>query len=292
MLDRPFRGSDAVAAGLVTPGELRGPRFRRLLTGIYVLADVEDDLTLRALAAAVAVRGRGVVSGWSAAELLGASCGPKNALPEVIVPGGSVRSRPGIVVSADMLATDEVTAVRAVPVTTPLLTAFHLACRKPIVEAIVAVDALAHKFEFAPEAVLRMARSHLGARRTGQLPEVVRRANPLADSPMETRIRVAIEDAGLVLPVLQHVVGPYKLDMAYPKIKLAIEYDGREHLTQERAMRDLRREAYLTAAGWRILRFRARDVLGRPNWVAGTVCGELIRAAREHGVGLDGFDPR
>jgi hypothetical protein len=40
-LRSPFRGSDAVAAGLVTAKALRGPRFRRLFTGIFVGADVE-----------------------------------------------------------------------------------------------------------------------------------------------------------------------------------------------------------------------------------------------------------
>jgi very-short-patch-repair endonuclease len=292
MFDRPFRGSDAVAAGLVTPGELRGPRFRRLLTGIYVLASVEVDLRLRSLAAAVAVRGRGVLSGVSAAELLGASCGAKAAPAEVIVPGRGMRSTPLLLVSTLLLATDEVTAVKGVPVTTPLVTALHLACRTPIVEAIVAVDALTFRHGFAPEAVLRMGSRHLGARGSGHLREVVRRANRLAESPMETRIRVAIEDAGLVVPVLQHQVGPYRLDMAYPGIKLAIEYDGREHLTQERALKDLRREAYLVARGWRIIRFRAVEVMHRPNLVSGTVCGELIRAARERGLPMAGFDPR
>jgi very-short-patch-repair endonuclease len=212
-----------------------------------------------------------VVAGWSAAELLDASCGALDAPVDVIVPGGSMRSLPGLVVRTDLLATDEVTAVRAVPLTTPLVTAFHLACRPPVVEAIVAVDALARVHGFAPEGAPWMGARHLGARGSGQLREVLRRSDRLADSPMETRIRVAIEDAGLVVPVLQHPVGPYALDMAYPGIKLGIEYDGRAHRTQRRAMGDLRREAYLTAAGWEILRFTDAEVLGKPRWVAATV---------------------
>jgi very-short-patch-repair endonuclease len=286
VLDQPFRGSVAVTAGLVSRGELRGARFRRLFPDVYVNACVEVDLELRARAAALLVRGRGVVAGWAAAELLGASCGALDAPVDVIVPGGSMRSLPGLVVRTDLLATDEVTAVRAVPLTTPLVTAFHLACRPPVVEAIVAVDALARVHGFAPEAVLWMGTRHLGARGSGQLREVVRRADRLADSPMETRIRVAIEDAGLVVPVLQHPVGPYTLDMAYPGIKLGIEYDGRAHRTQRRAMRDLRREAYLAAAGWEILRFTDAEVLGKPRWVAGTVRWALLKAAHAGG------DPR
>ena len=43
---------------------------------------------------------------------------------------------------------------------------------------------------------------HPAARGARQLPEVLRRSTHLAQSPMESRIRVAIEDAGLPLPVL------------------------------------------------------------------------------------------
>src|SRR5690242_21736148 len=83
-----FRGTAAVAAGLVTPAELRGPRFARLFPDTYVRRAEPPDLTLRSRAAGLYVRGRGVLSGYSAAELLGASCGPPDAPVEVTVPGG------------------------------------------------------------------------------------------------------------------------------------------------------------------------------------------------------------
>lgn len=88
---------------------------------------------------------------------------------------------------------------------------------------------------------------------------------------METRIRFAMQEAGLPAPTLQHPVGPYFLDLSYPGLLLAIEYDGREHRTQERAMRDLVREAHLARAGWEVLRFRAAEVLFRPEWVAARI---------------------
>ncbi|WP_433556817.1 hypothetical protein ACQPWY_32855 [Pseudonocardia xinjiangensis] len=53
---------------------------------------------------------------------------------------------------------------------------------------------------------------------------------------METRIRMAIHDAGLPEPVLQHVVGPYHLDMAYPAVRLAVEYGRGEHRAPDRAL--------------------------------------------------------
>ena len=74
--------------------------------------------------------------------------------------------------------------------------------------------------------------------RSPSLPEALRRSTHLAQSPMESRIRVAIEDAGLPVPVLQYQVGPYFFDMAYPERQLAVEHDGREHLGPERARSD------------------------------------------------------
>ena len=84
------------------------------------------------------------------------------------------------------------------------------------------------------------------------MPEVTRLADPLAESPLETRIRLAIRFDGPPMPVLQHPVGAYDLDMAYPDVLLAVEYDGREHLTAERARRDLDRQAFRTAADWTV----------------------------------------
>ena len=274
-LRRPFRGTEAVARGVLTPKMLRGPRFRRLFRDIYVSADVEVDLELRSRAAYLLVEGRGALGGYSAAELLGASCGPEDAPAGVISPT-RMRSRPGLVVREERPASDELWAVAGGTVTSPLRTAYDLGRRSSLVEAVVAVDALAFRFGFVPHDVVRFGYRHLGAAGSGQLPEVARLANPLAESPMETRIRLAIRFDGLPMPVLQHPVGPYRLDMAYPEIMLGIEYDGREHLTQERATRDLDRQAYVTAAGWtKILRFGKGQVLHRPWEVAAGVRSEL-----------------
>jgi very-short-patch-repair endonuclease len=149
-------------------------------------------------------------------------------------------------------------------VTSAARTAFDLGRVTPVVHAIVGVDAVRHVCELDLDDIRAIALWHPAARGARQLPEVLRRSTHLAQSPMESRIRVAIEDAGLPVPVLQHRVGPYFLDMSYPERKLAVEHDGRDHLTPERARRDLNRQAYLTRAGWTVLRFPASVVLGAP----------------------------
>jgi very-short-patch-repair endonuclease len=69
-----------------------------------------------------------------------------------------------------------------------------------------------------------------------------------------------------------------------------MEYDGEAHRLQERALRDLDRQAYLSDAGWTVLRFTAAQVMGRPWRVAARVRAELVMAARRRGVTLDALD--
>jgi hypothetical protein len=57
---------------------------------------------------------RGVLSGYSAAELLDASCGPFDAPAEVTVPGGPQRAHPGLLVHRDRLAPGEIVELHRV----------------------------------------------------------------------------------------------------------------------------------------------------------------------------------
>jgi very-short-patch-repair endonuclease len=285
-LTQPFRGSEAVAAGLLTHAMLRGPRFRRLFPDIYVPADAEVDLTLLSRAAYLLVAGRGALGGYSAAELLEASCAPLGAPAEVVVPH-RLRSRPGLLVRQDELWTDEVEEVGDVLVTTAPRTAYDLGRRGTLVEAVVAVDALSHAHGFDPDDVLFLARRHLGGRGSARLPRVVALSDRRSGSPMETRIRLALRFGGLPTPDLQHQVGPYALDLAYPAVRIAVEHNGSDHLDPDRALRDLRREAYLTAAGWVVIRFGAYVVVRRPDWVADRVRQRLVAAAAAAGLPLE-----
>ena len=56
MVGGPFRGSEAVAAGLVTRHQLHGPRFRRVFPDVYVPAGADLSLLNRSLAAFELVR--------------------------------------------------------------------------------------------------------------------------------------------------------------------------------------------------------------------------------------------
>lgn len=278
-LTGPFRGSSAIATGALTRGVLAGRRYRRLYPDIYVPAELDVDMALHSRAAALLVEPDGVLSGYSAAELLGASCAPDDAVPEVTAPRSRNRVA-GLVVHRDRLAANEVLVTAGVATTSPLRTALDLVRWRSRTEGVVAVDALARVHPFAPADIRAVRSRHLGARGSRQLEPVLALADPRAESPMESRIRVALVMGGLP-PVVQHPVTvdgrAFRLDMAYPEARLGVEYDGRHHREPGQALRDLEREAMLAGSGWKIVRFRASTVLCSPQLIVARVHHELSR---------------
>lgn len=282
----PFLGSQAVRAGLVTRDVLRGPRFQKLFGDVFQPADLPASLANRSRGVALKLHGDGVLSGYSAAELLGAGVAPADSSVELTVPGGDFRERPGLVVHRDLLADDEVTAVAGVPVTSPLRTAWDLARWLPLVEAVVAVDALARVGGFDPRALRRIQQRYPRARWRGRVPGIIELSDPRAESPMETRSRLVLVFRGLPHPELQFSVydsdGEFvaRLDMAYPWLRLAVEYDGRGHLKQWQQEADARRANRLDECGWSVLRFTSNDVFQHPHHMADQVRRSIARRSR------------
>ncbi|MFI7247198.1 endonuclease domain-containing protein [Micromonospora chalcea] len=55
------------------------------------------------------------------------------------------------------------------------------------------------------------------------------------------------------------------MDLAWPALRLAVEYDGDHHRERAHFRRGVARLNALRAAGWVVLRFTADDVLRRPD---------------------------
>jgi len=96
---------------------------------------------------------------------------------------------------------------------------------------------------------------------------------------METRLRWLLVSAGLPQPEVQVDLhdddGEFlgRADLDYQQARLVIEYDGVNH--RERLVSDDRRQNLLINAGYRILRFTAADILGRPEVVVAQVRGSI-----------------
>lgn len=54
---------------------------------------------------------------------------------------------------------------------------------------------------------------------------------------------------------------PYKIDVAHPEKKIAIEADGSSHAGPVARERDLRKQTWLEALGWKVLRLKNAEAL-------------------------------
>lgn len=86
----------------------------------------------------------------------------------------------------------------------------------------------------------------------------------------ETHLRLVVVDAGLSEPELNYEVfdaGMYlgALDLAYPRLKIGLEYEGEHHLLDpDQWARDIARYERLTAAGWIIVRVTKTQLFSDP----------------------------
>ena len=251
----------------------------------YVSApdDPPPDLALRSHAAYRYVEGRGVLSGYSAAEILGASCGPRRPPAEVSVPHRGQRAPAGVLVHRARVAPGEITQVEGVRVTSPVRTAYDLARRGEFVERVVAVDALANVHRFSPDLLLHSATRYPRARGNDGIAGVLTHVDRRAGSPMETRLRLLIVQGGLPRPEVQWVVQDergrtaVRLDLAYPEHLIGIEYEGEDHTTPDRVLRDISRYTALVNEGWRIYRYTKSEILRRPALVLAQLARALER---------------
>lgn len=268
----PFRGSDAVKRGVLTKAMLRGPSWRRLFPDVYVNALAYDaqDHRMWCDAVALTLRDGEAIDRYSAAFLWGVDLLPRDARVTVCVPRSArVWPQPRRDVVRTALAHDDVTVLAGIPVTTPLRTAFDLGRQPDRTSALIALDAMCHR-KLVRITELEDRPGQKGCRRLRELLPLV---DPRAESPMETRLRLLLHDAGAPPPTSQHEVRGKdgrligRVDLAYPRWRIAIEYEGDHHRERVQFRRDVARANALRDAGWLVLRFTADDVLRNPSSV-------------------------
>lgn len=284
-LGEPFTAVEAKATG-ISAKELRtmvrDGWVRSVLDGVYVDAASADTLDLRAAALFKVVPRNAVICDHTAAWLHGADVlGPtvQQGVPAVEVfrfDGDNRIRRSGC--SGGTRSLDpavDIVEIRGMLVTTPLRTALDLGRLLPRGQAIGALDALMRVGGFSTYDMTQQLGRFRGARGVIQLRQLVPLADGRAESPAESLTRLRLLDAGLPLPQVQwevvNVVGIvlYRLDLAYPDLMLAIEYDGREfHTSDEDRARDAERRADLRRLGWTFVIVTSQDVYGAHPQVA------------------------
>jgi hypothetical protein len=279
---RPFTRSDAFAAG-ISPKMLRGSRFRRIFTGVFIDARVPDHPLIRAEAALLIHPVGSFASHATAAAVQGVPV-PNDTLTHVsVVDPADRRRREGM--RAHVAVGGRVVEVGAVRVSEPRQMFLELASRLHLVDLVVVGDALVRMGKATPESLVAFCQSS-EVRFAAHALRAARHVRRGVDSPMETRLRMLLVLAGLPEPVVDHRLPDERgrvrrrLDLSYPSIRLIVEYDGRQHAeVRSQWTSDLRRREEFDEGGWRILVVTSEGIYVDP---AETVA-RVHRALRQRG---------
>ncbi|MGV0816186.1 hypothetical protein ABQF34_29895 [Mycolicibacterium boenickei] len=272
-MGEPFVGSEAVANGEIRKSALR-TKYTRVFRDVYVAPGTELTPLIRARAAWLWSRRRGIVAGNSAAAVHGAKWVDLDAPFEMIHSNRNPLA--GLRVRTETIEDDEIVCVDGIPITSIARTALDIGSWYPRDDAVAALDALARATDLKAADVDLLAQRY--ARRRG-----IQRARTALDlmdsggqSPKETWLRLILIDGGLPrprtqIPVFDGPGDPFAyLDMGWKDIKVAAEYDGAEHRSSSwRYNWDLRRAERIQRQGWLNVRIaageRKEDILRRVN---------------------------
>lgn len=277
-----FTTAQAQAHGL-TRRQLAGQSWRQLGRGIYVWRGLADTPEVQLDAALHRLSPLAVFSGRAAAWLHGLDVEPGPAVEVTVPHGQGIVVRAGMSIRRQWLEPDDIVTIRGYRTTSIARTLCDLSRRLSLTEEVVLLDAALHA-NLLDEASLR---AWMAARRGTTGIVALRRAvgfvEPLAESPMETRLRMLLVLAGLPCPLAQVTITEAngstagRLDLYYPEQRLGLEYDGAGH--RESLVEDNRRQNRLLRLGIRLLRFTADDMQHRRAAIVSEVTGELRRRA-------------
>lgn len=272
-----FRASEALAARALTRHALAADH-RRLLPDVHAPRRAELSLDERIACAWLWSKRNAVITGLAASALHGAKWVDSAVPIELNHPHN--KSPAGVITRRDTLLEGEIVRLRGMAVTSVARTAFDLARRGPRGVALERLDALARATGFRPGEVLEVLDAHPRVRGRVRVPGLLDLVDAGAQSPKETWLRLLLIDAGFPRPQTQiPVPAPdgyprYFLDMGWPELMVAAEYDGEQHRTDPAQYRnDVLRSEYIESLGWR----RARILAGHRR-------GEIVSRVERLGV--------
>lgn len=262
-MGEPFLGSEAVARGALTRGRLSAG-YTRLFRDVYVSRDTDVTAALRARAGWLWTGRQGVVAGFSAAALHGSKWVDGMTVVDLIHDNRHYQA--GIRAHGDRIEEDEITVIGGISVTSAARTALDLGCWYSISAAVAGIDALARATQIKAVDVEPLADRYPGRRGIVRAREAIALFDSGAQSPKESWLRIVLIQAGLPPPQTQIQIADdlgevvAYLDMGWEELKVAVEYDGDHHRTDQRQFGwDIRRAEMLQRRGWIVIRVVAGD---------------------------------
>ncbi len=264
----PFTVADAAALGIAEhrlKAAVANGEIVRVLRGVYLRADIDMSALVRAQAAALVISPHAVVCDRTAAWVHGvdtyryAELDIMPPLETFVLRGHRATNRPECDGGSRDLRPHDWTIIGGVRVTTPIRTALDLGCKLSRRGAVAAMDALMREHRFTVSDLRRELPRYFRRRGVIQLRQLVPLVDGRAESAGESWTRLEIVDHGLPTPERQwwidlDGVPTYRLDLAYPRARVVVEYDGEEfHTLANDHERDRKRREWLRDHGWTVI---------------------------------------
>jgi very-short-patch-repair endonuclease len=200
-------------------------------------------------------RRRGVITGRAAAAVHGAKWFGADTPVEVL--WSNNRPPEGIITRREPIAPGEIMWHNGFAVAIPARAGLDLGRHLPRNAAVAALDSLAAATGVTAEDILSLAHRYKGSRGVKRCRDAVELMDAGAQSPQETKLRLLLVDKGFRRPETQIPVADDDgyvfayLDMGWSDVKIAVEYDGEHHRTDDEQYRwDAKRLRKIMAMGW------------------------------------------
>lgn len=189
----------------------------------------------------------------------------------------------GVTTHRTSVAESDLTLRRGVLLTAPVRCAWDIATLSEPGSAVPYLDALTHAGVVDLADLEQRVAVSQGMWRVTRVREAVRDVDSRSESPQESRLRLMIVRFGLPRPVVQYAVhdnGNFvaRVDLAWPDLRVALEYDGMHHADPLQMRRDRRRLNALVHAGWTVIHATAQD-LRAPDVLMAQIRTALTRTA-------------
>jgi hypothetical protein len=258
---------------------LAAGRLFRLHTGVYAVGHRVVGATGRRWAAVLACGPGSVLSDDSAGDAWEMRRSERSRI-DVTVGRHGARTRPGLRTHRRSLASDEVTELDGLPITTPERTLLDLAASGLKLRQLERALDQAERMRLVDfDRLGDLLERHRGAPGTPGLRTVAAR---YAGAPVDTcsvleDLAVELCDAhGIPRPAGNVVVAGWVRDLYWPHARLVVEVDSYAYHRSPSAMSDDReRDVSLTLAGIRPLRFTHPQLTNRRAWVAQSILAML-----------------